>query len=459
MTVGVSFRYILSSPSTAHSDIAVALATLSHAAVPTWGQCGGINYTGDTSCVAGTVCTYLNDWYYQCIPATTTVAPSSVSSQSSVSSSSTSISSSSSSNAPIPVQTGFVKTSGQKFVLNGNTFTAVGENSYWVGLMGYTTAKMSQSLSDIAAAGSTVVRTWGFNEVTAPNGIYYQSWSGSTPTVNTGATGLQNFDNVVAAAKANGLRLIVALTNNWSDYGGMDVYVKQINGSANHDYFYTDPNVISAYKNYIRTFVGRYVNEPTIMAWELANEPRCKGSTGTTSGTCATTTITKWITDISAYIKSIDANHLVAVGDEGFFNELTNPSYPYQGTEGIDFNANLAVSTVDFGTVHLYPEGWGQSANPSSAAWGSQWIDDHATSQKNANKPVILEEFGVTSGQAATYQAWFSSVVSSGLAGDLIWQAGSHLNPDTPNDGYTIYPDSPVYPEIQQHAAALKARG
>ena len=33
-------------------------------------------------------------------------------------------------------------------------------------------------------------------------------------------------------------------TNNWSDYGGMDVYVKQINGSANHDYFYTDPNVV-----------------------------------------------------------------------------------------------------------------------------------------------------------------------------------------------------------------------
>ena len=69
----------------------------------------------------------------------------------------------------------------------------------------------------------------------------------------------------------------------------------------------------------------------------------------------------------------------------------------------------------------MYPEGWGQSANPSSAAWGSQWIADHATSQAKANKPVILEEFGVTQGQAATYQAWFNSVVSSGLEGDLIW--------------------------------------
>lgn len=73
----------------------------------------------------------------------------------------------------------------------------------------------------------------GFNEVLASNenGVYYQSWVGSTPTVNTGPTGLQNFgmrvsirnttgvltiirrllDNVITAAKSNGLRLIVAL--------------------------------------------------------------------------------------------------------------------------------------------------------------------------------------------------------------------------------------------------------
>jgi mannan endo-1,4-beta-mannosidase len=50
----------------------------------------------------------------------------------------------------------------------------------------------------------------------------------------------------------------------------------------------------------------------------------------TTSGNCTTSTITNWASQISAYIKSIDPNHLVAIGDEGFFNEPTSPVYIYQ---------------------------------------------------------------------------------------------------------------------------------
>jgi len=327
-----------------------------------------------------------------------------------------------------------------------------------MGLIGLSVANMNAAFADIAKAGGTTVRTWGFNEVTSPNGDYYQSWSGSAPTVNTGSTGLQNFDNVVAAAKANGIRLIVALTNNWSDYGGMDVYVKQLLNSGNHDLFYTDATAQNAYKNYVKTFVGRYVNEPTILGWELANEPRCKGSTGTSTGTCTTATVTAWIKTLSAYIKSVDSNHLVAIGDEGFYNQPSAPTYPYQGTEGIDFDVNLAISTVDFGTFHAYPESWGQGGN--STDWGVQWIADHATSQNKAGKPVIMEEFGVTSNQATVYTAWFNEIVSSGLAGDLVWQSGSHLSSgDTPNDGYAVYPDGPVYPVLTSHAAAMKTRG
>ncbi|KAK6355465.1 hypothetical protein TWF696_004562 [Orbilia brochopaga] len=37
-------------------------------AQPTWAQCGGIGWTGGTSCVSGTTCKALNPYYSQCLP-------------------------------------------------------------------------------------------------------------------------------------------------------------------------------------------------------------------------------------------------------------------------------------------------------------------------------------------------------------------------------------------------------
>ncbi|KAG6860244.1 Manganese dependent endoglucanase Eg5A [Termitomyces sp. Mi166 len=56
----------------------LALASLVIAQQPLYGQCGGVNWTGGTTCVSGAVCTELNDYYYQCLPgpASTTASPS-----------------------------------------------------------------------------------------------------------------------------------------------------------------------------------------------------------------------------------------------------------------------------------------------------------------------------------------------------------------------------------------------
>ena len=40
------------------------------------------------------------------------------------------------------------------------TDATLSANSYWVGLMGYSTDNMNQAFSDIAQAGGTTVRTW-----------------------------------------------------------------------------------------------------------------------------------------------------------------------------------------------------------------------------------------------------------------------------------------------------------
>jgi|SRR5688572_25966558 mannan endo-1,4-beta-mannosidase len=97
------------------------------------------------------------------------------------------------------------------------------------------------------AAGLKVFRTWGFNErnrtTDTVNGLpqyggegagatdlIYQWWNDDgTTTIN-----LKPFDAVVDAATKNGLKLIVALTNNWADYGGMDVYTANL-GYQYHD--------------------------------------------------------------------------------------------------------------------------------------------------------------------------------------------------------------------------------
>ena len=79
------------------------------------------------------------------------------------------------------------------------------------------------------------------------------------------------------------LKLVIPFTNNWSDFGGMDQYVRWA-GGTHHDDFYTDPMIRGWYKDWIAHLLNRvntitgvaYKDDPTIMTWELANEPRCE---------------------------------------------------------------------------------------------------------------------------------------------------------------------------------------
>jgi len=55
----------------------LSVAQLVAAQSPLYGQCGGINWTGATTCVSGSTCTKVNDWYYQCLPGTAATTSSS----------------------------------------------------------------------------------------------------------------------------------------------------------------------------------------------------------------------------------------------------------------------------------------------------------------------------------------------------------------------------------------------
>ncbi|KAI1789786.1 glycoside hydrolase superfamily [Ganoderma leucocontextum] len=49
--------------------VLLAAASVVYAQQAEWQQCGGISWTGATTCVSGTVCTQYNDYYSQCTPA------------------------------------------------------------------------------------------------------------------------------------------------------------------------------------------------------------------------------------------------------------------------------------------------------------------------------------------------------------------------------------------------------
>jgi hypothetical protein len=61
-------------------------------------------------------------------------------------------------------------------------------------------------------------------------------------------------------------------------------------------------------------------DDPTILAWELANEPRCNGDFSGSK-------LQAWVEHTAEFLKSIDPNHMVTVGSEGFFGSST-PGMP-----------------------------------------------------------------------------------------------------------------------------------
>lgn len=95
-------------------------------------------------------------------------------------------------------------------------------------------------------AGLNAFRTWGFNDKNVtydPNGLpqYGDEGAGETDVVfqwwanGTSIIDITPFDKVVNAAAKVGIKLIVSLTNNWADYGGMDVYTVNLGGKYHDD--------------------------------------------------------------------------------------------------------------------------------------------------------------------------------------------------------------------------------
>ncbi|KAJ8443669.1 hypothetical protein Cgig2_019651 [Carnegiea gigantea] len=349
---------------------------------------------------------------------------------------------------------GFVRVRGTHFILNGSPYYANGFNAYWLMYMASDPSQrqyVSNVFRQASSHGLTVARTWAFNDA-----------GDRALQVSPGSYNEQTFkglDFVVAEARKYGIKLILSLANNYESFGGKKQYVNWARSQGQYlssdDDFFTNSVVKGFYKNHIKTVLNRYntvngivyKNDPTIMAWELMNEPRC---TSDPSGR----TIQAWIGEMAAQVKSIDQNHLLEAGLEGFYGSShpekmsRNPGF----NVGTDFIANNQIPGIDFATVHAYPDQWVSNANDDAQlAFVNNWLTSHIEdAQSILRKPLLLAEFGKSEKDPgySTYQRdrlftdvyykIYSSVKRGGpAAGALFWQLVTE-GIESYGDGYAI---------------------
>jgi mannan endo-1,4-beta-mannosidase len=278
----------------------------------------------------------------------------------------------------------FVETDGAGFVVDGepvyfngtNNYTLVDPNSSHAGTID-TRLKLYEEL------GINVVRTWAFCE--GQGGRCYQPEAGE---YNEAA--FEHLDYLIAKAGQHGIRLVLSFTDYWDHYGGMPKYAEWA-GLEKTSEFYTSDEAQQLYRDYVEyvltrenTFTGReYRNEPAILAWELANEPRCKGISDNVS------VFQTWVEETSAFIKGIDDNHLLSTGMEGFDNRPGGSSWRSNGSEGTDFVENHEVEDIDICSAHLYPQAWSISADEADS-----YLERRARlAEEKIGKPFYLGEF------------------------------------------------------------------
>jgi mannan endo-1,4-beta-mannosidase len=282
---------------------------------------------------------------------------------------------------------------------------------------------VADGLDDAVRMSLPVVRTWAFNDSKDTN---------DSATIRSAPgtyleRGLVGLDTVVAEAKKRGIRLIMTLSNYWDAYGGFPRYATWA-GASGADDFYTNTTMQGYLKDYatklsqrVNTLTGiAYKDEPTILAWEIANEMRCKACTDASAPTAV-------IDSLSKFLKTVFPNHLIADGGEGFDDTPSNwgplsNTYPVSGYEHVSYSKIAQLSALDMLSYHYYPDPnyWNLTITDSAtvASDAKTWVDGHAALAKAANKVAYWGEFGIDgtmsttdrdAARAPAYDSWLSS--------------------------------------------------
>ena len=356
----------------------------------------------------------------------------------------------------------FVRQRGGRFFVGQRPFRFVGAN---VAVMyrDEDRARMPETLRQAAQLGTRVVRVWAFGEG-GPNDVKpvadFQDWprnhSFRLAPGQWNEDAFVHLDKVIAEAAKNNLYVQLCLTNWWRDTGGVTQYLRWvgINDAADDRYkfgvnnekavlFYSNPETRRLYREHVEKLATRrntitgvlYRDDPAIFGWELMNE--AQAITGRWAERRA------WFAEMSAYLKSLDPNHLIAPGAWGYRTS----------SERREWLADHALATIDYCDVHNYPRDDHDSFVDSPADL-KEFIENRAAAAFSIRKPLVLGEFGMgveghnNAPQLEWYKALFDGNVRAGSAGAMFWI----LTPDA-HRGYGVTYSTPRDKELLSEIA------
>jgi len=228
----------------------------------------------------------------------------------------------------------------------------------------------------------------------------------------------QNMDAVVEECRKRGLKLVpsFSLVGVFSGYHGEPTQAVLDPASRAHKETY----------QYIEEFVTRYKDDPTILMWEIHNElmlhadvnmvgkdvnpgvftdgvaPRSKK---TIEDSLSYDQIVRIYREMTAFIKSIDRNHLVTSGDARVRPECTSrretfPDFKYRTDtldEFIANNINCQPEPLDVYSLHMYgPYGVGAKGEVKQMGCENnmELYETLITALHKTGRPVFIGEFG-----------------------------------------------------------------
>ena len=310
----------------------------------------------------------------------------------------------------------FVKVNGTHFEIAGKPYYFMGTN-YWYGAyLGMkenpgNRERLKKELDQLKENGITNLRVLAGSNLSSIHNSLKPAFQRAPGDYDEKL--LDGLDYLISEMDKRGMHAVLFLTNFWEWSGGMSQYLAWENngklidpavdgnwsGFMNYSKkFYTDLKAQKVFRQYVNmlltrqnNYTGRfYREEPAIMAWELANEPR-PGSGA--EGLASIDTLINWVNETAMFIKSVDANHLVTTGSEGLAGCLESARC-YIDEHKSDY--------VDYATVHLWAKNWGWFRADSmektliiSLHNATDYLDKHIAMSRKIGKPLVLEEFGL----------------------------------------------------------------